>query len=386
LPSRRRISPAARRGSRRCTLPHAVGRRARRRRAVAAAVAAGLPDDAIAYIQFSSGSTGAQKAVAHTQRAMRGYIESKIALDQFRSDDVIVSWVPLYHDLGLLSGLLTPLAADMLSVLMSPAHWVRDPKILLRAVHDYRGTTTWMPNFALSHCARAVRDRDLAGIDLGSWRRLVLGGEIIREESLRMFAERFAPYGFRPEALQAGWGMAENVEGAATTPRGETARIDWVSRRELARSRRAVPVAATDADATAIVSCGAPMPGCELRIVDEGGAALPRPFGGEILLRSPWCMSGGYHRRPELAAAVMRDGWFHTGDLGYFAAGQIYVCGRKKDLIIVGGHNVTPDDLEMIAGEVDGVAAGRVVAFGVSDERLGTDRVVIVCEPAGADR
>jgi acyl-CoA synthetase (AMP-forming)/AMP-acid ligase II len=341
-----------------------------------------VADDALAYVQFSSGSTGAQKAVAHTQRGMRDYLIAKADRDAFEDDDSIVSWLPLYHDMGLVSGLLTPLRSGVHAVLMSPAHWVRDPKILLHAFNDFRGTVTWMPNFALSHCARVVRDRDIEGIDLSSWRRVILGAEVVRYESMREFAERFGPYGFRASALQAGYGMAEVVEGATSTPRNESAHVDWVSRSELQSSRRAVPASPESADATSLVSCGVPLLGTELKIVDDGGRALPERSVGEVAVRSSYCMTGGYFGRGDLTAAVVRDGWLHTGDLGYLAGGELYVCGRKKDLIIVGGHNVMPDDLETIAGRVDGVAAGRVVAFGVFDSRLGTDRAVIVCELA----
>jgi acyl-CoA synthetase (AMP-forming)/AMP-acid ligase II len=349
-----------------------------------AALAADLAGDALAYIQFSSGSTGAQKAVAHTQDGMRGYIGCKIERDHYGPDTVVVSWLPLYHDLGLISGLLSPVVGGVLSVLMSPAHWVRDPKILLRAVHDFHGTTTFLPNFALSHCARAVRDRDLEGIDLSSWRRVVLGGEAVRHESLRMFAERFAPYGFDTRTLQAGYGMAENVEAVTATHIDEPARVDWVSRRELATARRAVPLSAAETDSTPMVSCGVPLHGAEVRIAGDDGTPLPDRSVGEILVRSPWCLTGGYYGRRDLTESVFRDGWFLSGDLGYLADGELYVCGRKKDLIIVGGHNVVPDDLETIAGDVPGVASGRVVAFAVPDERMGTDRVVIVCEPVTA--
>jgi acyl-CoA synthetase (AMP-forming)/AMP-acid ligase II len=339
-----------------------------------------LDGDALAYLQFTSGSTGAQKAVAHTQRAMRAYVAAKVVADAITPDDVAVSWLPLYHDLGLLSGLLTPLDQHVPTVLMSPAHWVRDPKILLWAISEFRGTVTWMPNFGLSHCAKAVRARDIEGVDLSSLKTLVSGGEMVRWASQQEFFERFAPYGLRTTVLQAGYGMAENIEGITTSPKGNPLSVDWVDQRELQRSRRAVPLAVGAPGATPIVACGIPMPGTEVRIVDADGMTVPERTVGEIEARSPYLLSGGYYRAPELTAEARRDGWLRTGDLGYFAGSLLHPCGRKKDLIIVGGHNVMPEDLEALAGDVPGVASGRVVAFGVVDERIGTERLAIVCE------
>ena len=341
---------------------------------------ADVADDDLAYLQFTSGSTGTQKAVAHTQRAMREYLRVKAAVDAYRTDDVIVSWLPLYHDMGFVSGLLAPLRTGIPVVLMSPVHWVRDPKILLRAIHDYRGTVTWMPNFALTHCVRGVRERDVEGLDLTSWRQLVIGAEPIRVESVRAFAERFAPHGFDPSVFRMGYGMAENVEGICVTSLGEALPVDWISRTDLQRAGCARPVSEDAADATAVVSCGRPMAGTELRVVDEDGNQLGDRTIGEIVVRGPYCMSGGYYQRPDLTEQSFRDSWFLTGDLGYLVDRSLYVCGRRKDLIIVGGHNVHPSDVEVVAGEHPAVAAGRVVAFGVRDDRVGTERLVVACE------
>jgi acyl-CoA synthetase (AMP-forming)/AMP-acid ligase II len=340
----------------------------------------GLSDDALAYLQFTSGSTGAQKAVAHTQGAMRAYFAAKLSAGAITSDDVIVSWLPFYHDLGLISGLLTPLVARCSTVLMSPSHWIRDPKILLWAVHDYRGTMTWMPNFAFNHCTRVVRDRELEGIDLSSWKTLVSGGETVWYASLRRFLDRFAPHGLRETALQAGYGMAENVEGVTASRTGTPLTVDWVDRLELQRTRRAVPVEFAADAAIAIVPCGPPLPGTDVRIVSDANTELPERHVGEIAVRGPYCLSGGYYRNPAVTADACRDGWLLTGDLGYVAGGLLHPCGRKNDLIIVGGSNVHPDDIEAVIAETEAVVPGRVVAFGVPDARTGTERIVVVCE------
>jgi acyl-CoA synthetase (AMP-forming)/AMP-acid ligase II len=236
-----------------------------------------------------------------------------------------------------------------------------------------------MPNFAYNHCVRAVRDEDLAGVDLSSWRALVNAAEPVRLDSHRAFHERFAPWGFRESALQVAYGMAEATLFVTATEPGVPAPVDWVDRRRLAEEREAVPAEAGAPEALAMVSCGRPLRNAELRIVDERCRPLPERRVGQILIRCD-SMFDGYHRQPELTARVMQDGWHLSGDMGYLAQGQLYVSGRLKDLIIVAGRNIYPQDLEAEANQVEGVHPGRTVAFGVSDPRLGTEVVVIVCE------
>ncbi len=337
--------------------------------------------DDVAYLQYTSGTSGLHKGVPQTHGAVLRYIEAGSAVDRFTPDDVIVSWLPLYHDLGLVTGLLIPLVVGVPTVLMSPFRWVRDPKVLFHAMHEFRGTLCWMPNFALNHCARTVRERDLDGIDLRHWKYLVLGGETVRLDSQRQFLERFGRHGLRDTVLQSGYGMAENVCAAVTTDRTRAPIVDWIRGEDLERRQRAVPAPAGASGAVAMVSCGIPYPGTEIGVVDAEGRRLPDRTIGEIIVRGR-CLFTGYHRRPDLTAQALRDGWFFTGDLGYLADGQLYVCGRRSDVIIVGGRNLYPDDLEELAGTVPGVAPGRVVAFGVADARAGTERVVLVCEVA----
>ena len=335
------------------------------------------PDD-IAYLQYSSGTAGAQKGVMHTHRSVLRYIESKRQVWAQRHN-VVISWLPLYHDLGFVSGLLCPLVLGARSVLMSPQQWIHDPKLLFRAVHTYHGSVTYMPNFAFNHCVRAIRERDLAGLDLSHWNELLSGAEPVREESLRLFAERFAPYGFRPSVLRSGYGMAELVEGVSGTPAGRFPNAEWIDRRQLESAQRAVPVSANQAGSVSIVSCGVPMDGTEFRIADDRDSTLPNRHVGEVLIRSEY-MFRGYYQQPERTAAVMRGEWFCSGDLGYIADGELYLTGRKNDLIIVGGRNVHPEDLEPLADKVPSIYPGRVVAFGVPDERSGSERIVLLCE------
>jgi len=339
--------------------------------------------DQTAFIQYTSGSGGVQKGAVHTHGAVLRYIESKHRGYPFAPDDVMVSWLPLYHDLGLLSGLLTPLVVGFRTVLMSPLQWVRQPGILLQAVHEYGGTLCYMPNFALNHCVRAVRERDVRDLDLRRWKLVTLGGEPVRVGSLRAFAERFAAQGFRESALRAGYGMAEVVEGV-TVGREGPPKVDWISVATLQRDARAEPLASTAPGATAFVSCGPPKDGAEVQIVRDDGTPLPERGVGEIEVRSEYMMRE-YHRRPDLTRAAFREGWFRTGDLGYLVGGELYVVGRKSDLIIVGGRNIAPEEIEAAAEQVPGVVAGRAVAFGVADERAGTERVILICETAQPD-
>jgi acyl-CoA synthetase (AMP-forming)/AMP-acid ligase II len=335
--------------------------------------------DRVAFLQYSSGTTDLPKGILHTHRRVLDYIAARARHDRLSSDDIVVSWLPLYHDMGLVSGLLTPLVLGLSTVLMSPHHWVRDPGLLFRAIAEHGGTFCWMPNFALNHCARAVRESDLAGVDLSRWRALILGGEPTRLASLRLFVERFAPHGFRESALATGYGMAETVEGVTIGQRGGSPNVDWVSARALREEGRADPVPPESPGGVPIVTCGRPIDGVELAIVGGDGRSLGDRRVGEVRIRSRYMLTG-YHRRPDLTAVALRDGWLASGDLGYVADGQLYVCGRLKDLIITGGRNVHPEDVECLADGVAGLRPGRAVAFGLEDAATGTERVVLVCE------
>lgn len=344
------------------------------------------PDpDAVAFLQFSSGTTGLQKGIALPHRSVLNQVRNYGGALELSDDDVVVSWMPLYHDGGLVAGFVMPLTAGVPLVLMSPFHWVRAPRDLFRAISEFRGTLTWMPNFAYNHCVRAVRDEDLQGLDLSSWRCLVNAAEPVRLDSHRLFLARFAPYGFQERALQVAYGMAEATLFVTATEPGRPAGVDWVDRRALAEERRAVPAAPDAPGVVAMVSCGRPVASAELQVLDEQGEPLPERHVGQLAIRCN-SMFSGYYRRPDLTAQVMQGDWHLSGDMGYIADGQVFVSGRQKDLIIVAGRNVYPQDLESEANQVRGVHPGRSVAFGVSDPRLGTEVVVIVCElEAGLD-
>jgi acyl-CoA synthetase (AMP-forming)/AMP-acid ligase II len=333
--------------------------------------------DGLVLLQHSSGTTGLQKGVALTNRALLNQIDHYAEAIRMSADDVIVSWLPLYHDMGLIAGFLMPLAFGAALILMSPFDWVRSPGRLFQAVSDEGGTLSWLPNFAFNFCAQKARASALEGVDLSSWRAIINCSEPVRLDSHHQFIKRFEPYGLRREALATSYAMAENVFAVTQSELGEEVLVDVIDRDIFQREGIARPE--TVEDAWTMMSSGRPIAGTRVRIVAEDGEPLPERRLGEITIRSD-CLFDGYYHREDLGTESFRDGWFLTGDLGYLADGELYVTGRRKDVIIVGGKNIYPQDLEAIAGDVDGVHPGRVAAFGVFRARLGTEEVVMVAE------
>jgi acyl-CoA synthetase (AMP-forming)/AMP-acid ligase II len=358
------------------------------------APAAELPDvprarledaEAITVLQHSSGSTGLQKGVALSSRAIFRQLESYGEALKVAAGDRVANWMPLYHDGGLIAGFLQPLLRALPLSILSPIDWVRDPVLLLEAITRDRSTLCWLPNFAYNFLAGKIPERRLAGIDLSSMRAFVNTAEPVRLSSHALFLERFGPSGLDPLALTTSYGTAENVLAMTQSDPDAPVRVDTVDRGRLQREGEAVPVPGDDPRAASMLSSGAPIPGTRLRVVDADFRDLPERRVGEILLSSD-CMLTGYFRRPDLTAAAFHDGWYRTGDAGYLSAGEIFVTGRRKDLIIVGGANVYPQDLEFVADGVAGVHPGRTVAFGVENERSGTEDVVVLVEAEpGAD-
>lgn len=343
------------------------------------------PDD-IVLLQHSSGTTGLQKGVALSHRAVFNQIESYARALRLTAEDTIVSWLPLYHDMGLIAGFLIPLLYRVPLVLLSPFDWVRAPYKLFQAISRYRGTLCWLPNFAYNFCAQKIRDRDLEGVDLASWRAVINCSEPMHWRSHQMFIERFQPYGLRPSALATCYAMAENVFAVTQGGIDAPVRVDPVDQAGLLTRQVAEPAADPDAPQGVVrmLSAGSPIDNTRVRVIDPQGRDLPERRLGEIALQSN-CMLTGYYHRPDLTEQAFIDGWYLTGDLGYLADGELYVTGRKKDLIIVGGKNIYPQDIERLAGEVPGVHPGRVVAFGVFDEKAGTEEVVVVAEVEAGD-
>jgi fatty-acyl-CoA synthase len=336
-----------------------------------------LPEDLV-LLQHSSGTTGLQKGVALSHQAVFNQLHSYRQSIQLQVDDVIVSWLPLYHDMGLIAGFILPILSRVPLVLMSPFDWVRAPYRLMQAVSKYRGTLSWLPNFAFNFCAQKVRSSDLEGVDLSSWRAVINCSEPMSLKSHTLFQERFQSYGLSPEALATCYAMAENV--FAVTQGGIEAPpvIDVINQQIFSLEHLAQPGQEGE-EQLYMLSAGQAIAGVQVRVLDEQHRELPERKVGEIAIRSH-CMLSGYYHRPDLTEKAFIDGWYLTGDLGYLAGGELFVTGRKKDLIIVGGKNVYPQDLEALANEVPGVYPGRVTAFGIFNENSGTEDVVLVAE------
>lgn len=333
--------------------------------------------EAIAFLQHSSGTTGLQKGVALAHRAVLNQLASYSEAIMLGPRDVIVSWLPLYHDMGLIAGFLLPLFQGIPLVLMSPFDWVRHPALLLSAIDRFGGTLTWLPNFAYNHMARRVRERDVQGLSLGGMRLFVNCSEPVRQDSHELFLQRFGGLGVGPQQLAVSYAMAENTFGVTQTMPGLAAREDVIDRRALEEEQIARPVREDHPRAVIKVSCGPPIANTAVRVVGENGRTLEERRVGEIAIRSD-CMLSGYYRRPDLQP--FQDGWYMSGDRGYVSDGEVFIIGRSKDLIINAGKNVYPQDIEAIVNEVPGVHAGRAVAFGVPDAREGTELIAVVAE------
>jgi fatty-acyl-CoA synthase len=331
----------------------------------------------VAVLQLSSGTTGRQKVVPITHAMAIGMSAARESSLRLGPSDVFVNCVPLHHSLGLLGSLIGPLLQGVPSVLLPTVAWLARPVRLMRAVHRHRGTISAMPNFGFQHCIRAVADAEMAGLCLDSWRLLACGGERVQAPTLADFARRFAPWGFRASALAAGYGLSEHTLVVSSTPPGARPRVDRVVGRILREEGKAMPADAAP-NAVEIVSCGRALDGVEIRIGPLDAPAADRRVG-EIFLKSPYVFPG-YLDDPERTALVLRNGWLATGDLGYLADGELYVCGRQDDLIIVGGSNVMAEDAEAAVAGTEGVLPGRVVAVGIPDPRTGTDALVLVAE------
>jgi fatty-acyl-CoA synthase len=335
-------------------------------------------DKDIVLLQHSSGTTGLQKGVALAHGAVLNQLASYSQALQINEKDVIVSWLPLYHDMGLIAGFLMPILNRIPLVLLSPFEWVRSPAKLMQAVSKYKGTLSWLPNFAYNFCALKTRDRDLEGIDLSSWRAISNCSEPMRYESHRVFLERFKPYGLHESALCTCYAMAENVFAVTQGGIDRAVVVDEIDR-DAIQSRKLAEPARTDVPSVKMVSAGRPIRSVKVKVVDEHGHDLPDRHIGEVVLQSDSMLTEYYHRL-DATEKALKNGWYFTGDYGYKVGEEVFVAGRKKEMIIVAGKNVYPMDLEELAMEVPGVHAGRVVAFGVFNDTAGTEEVILVAE------
>jgi acyl-CoA synthetase (AMP-forming)/AMP-acid ligase II len=334
----------------------------------------GDPAD-LALVQYTSGSTASPRGAAITQANLVANLEGIVTSLGLTTQDRCVDWLPLYHDMGLIGTVLVAIAAGASSILIAPEAFVLRPTVWLETFTSRAGTYAPAPNFGYQLCASRVSDDALGRLDLRSWRVALTGAEPVRVETIRAFAARFAPCGFRPEAFLPVYGLAESTLAAAFPPLDRGARVETVDTdvlRSTGRAERAPPGAGR-----AVVSVGRAFPGAELRVVDAGGAPLPERMEGEIVLRGPSVMSG-YYRDPEATARAIRDGWLHTGDTGFVADGELFVTGRLKAILIRAGEKYHAEDLERAAERVADVRHGCSAAFAV--EVSGVEEVVLVVE------
>ena len=394
-----------------------------------------LDESSTAFLQYTSGSTGNPKGVVLSHGDVIASLKAMAVALGATPRDMFVSWLPLYHDMGLIGAWMGSLYYGFPLVLMSPLDFLARPARWLEAIHRHRGTLSGGPNFAYELCVRRIGPEEAEGLDLSSWRLAFNGAEPVSPDTMDRFTAKFTPYGLPPKAMTPVYGLAEATLGVAFTPIGRGPRVDVVDAEAMARRSRAAPlvgampvdgipaggtsaggpsvdgphaggppagglsaegpraegpaagsppapeshVGGSPGHALRYVSCGPPIPGFEVRIVDGRGTELEERAEGSVEFRGPSTTSG-YFRNPAATGALFDGEWLRSGDRGYVAGGELYVTGRDKDLIVRAGRNLYPYDLEAAVGEVDGVRKGCVAVFASPDPAAGTERLVVVAE------
>ena len=340
---------------------------------------------AIALIQYTSGSTGNPKGVVLSHANLLANIRAMGAAMDASSTDVFVSWLPLYHDMGLIGAWLGCLYYAARLYVMSPLSFLIRPQSWLWAMHRYRATFSAAPNFGFELCLAKIDDADLNGLDLSSLRMVANGAEPVSVQALRKFAERFDRYGFPASAMAPVYGLAEASVGLAFPPLGRGPLIDRVDREELSIHGIAAPAGLDNTRALEIPACGQPLRGHEIRVIDEAGYELGERREGRIEFRGPSATRGYFHNKTKTRELFHGD-WLDTGDRGYMAGGDIFVTGRIKDIIIRAGRHLYPQEIEEAVANVPGVHKGGVAVFGVTDHASGTERVVVLVETRETDQ
>jgi 1-acyl-sn-glycerol-3-phosphate acyltransferase len=338
-----------------------------------------------ALLQYTSGSTGDPKGVVLSHANLVANVRAMGEVMEADSSDLFVSWLPLYHDMGLIGAWLATLYFAVPTVIMSPLSFLARPASWLWAIHRHRGTLSGAPNFAFELCLRKIDDRDLEGLDLSSLRMVINGAEPVSPATIREFTERFKKYGFRATAMAPCFGLAESTVGLAFPPAGRAPIVDHIRRQQLVTEGRAIPATAEEADVLDLVACGQPLTGQEFRVVDGTGRELGERREGRLQFRGTSSTSGYFRNPAKTAELFAADGWLETGDLAYIAGGDLFLTGREKDIMIRAGRNIYPQELEAAVGNIEGVRRGCVAVFGSADPVSGTERIVVVAETRERD-
>lgn len=340
--------------------------------------------DEVALLQYTSGSTGDPKGVTLTHRALLSNVAAFAEGFAIEREDVVVSWLPLYHDMGLIGKAFGCLYYGMPLVLMGPEQFLARPSRWLHHISRYRAQLSAAPNFGFAICSKKIPDEELEGLDLSSWRVALNGSEPVLPETIREFCSRFGDYGFRSEAMFPAYGLAENSVAVTFPPVGREPVFDSVSRSAL--EQEGLAEVAGDEPALEFVSCGSPVEGTEVRLVDDQNQKLDERRQGRVQFRGRSAMREFYND-PEKTSEVRDDeGWIDTGDLGYLVGSELFLTGRRQDLIVVGGRNLHPEDIESTVGAVEGVRKGCVAALGVKEDEGGTQHLVVIAESRQSDR
>jgi len=333
----------------------------------------------IAFIQYTSGSTGQPKGVVLSHDNLLANVRAMGRATRATGEDVFVSWLPLYHDMGLIGAWFGSLYHGVELVIMSPLRFLARPERWFQAVHRFGGTLSASPNFGFEACVKRISDAKLQDVDLSSLRVVCNGAEPVSPATIERFTERFEPRGFKRTAMFPVYGLAECSVGLAFPPVDRGPRIEYVDRQALSRDGKADPVEAGAEGAQAVVGCGLALPGHRIRVVDALGHDLPERHEGRLQFLGPSATSG-YFRNAEATSDLIDGPWRNSGDRAFLADGEVFITGRAKDMIIRAGRNIYPQELEDAVGDIEGVRKGNVAVFASADPGSGTERLVVLAE------
>jgi len=338
-----------------------------------------LKKDDIAFIQYTSGSTGDPKGVVLTHANLLANIRAMGKAVQAGPKDVFVSWLPLYHDMGLIGAWLGSLYHASLFVVMSPINFLAKPQRWLRAIHRYGGTLSAAPNFGYEYCFNRLKNKELKDLDLSSWRAAFNGAEAVSPSTIEKFSDYFSTFGFNPKSMTPVYGLAESSVGLTFPPLERGPLVDAVCRDTFMHKKQAKQISGSDSPSLHFVSSGIPLVEHQVRIVGDGGHELPERHEGNLQFHGP-SSTQGYYKNSLKTQELIRNGWLNSGDRGYIANGELYVTGRSKDIIIRAGRNIYPDELEKSIGSINGIRSGCVAVFGIVSQITATERLVVLAE------